>query len=142
VIRSARSGDVQAIVDLWMLAGLQVDPAVAAEELRSLVRARSELVLLAEEDGLVRATVMGTWDGRRGWLQRLATRPGWEGRGLGRALVAELERRLRTLGCTKVNLLIEADNAAVTGFYERLGFARDDLVFMEKWLERPGRPPR
>jgi ribosomal protein S18 acetylase RimI-like enzyme len=141
VIRSARSGDVQAIVELWMLAGLQVDPVAAAEELRSLVRARSELVLVAEEGSLVSATVMGTWDGRRGWLQRLATRPDREGRGLGRALVAELERRLQALGCAKVNLLIEADNAAVTGFYARLGFARDDLVFMEKWLERPGLPP-
>ena len=48
--------------------------------------------------------------------------------------MAELEVRLRALGCTKVNLLIEADNAAVTGFYERVGFTRDDLIFMEKWL--------
>ena len=113
-----RIGDIEAVVDLWTVAGLKVDPVVAGEELRQLVRSRSELVLVADEGAILAATVMGTWDGRRGWLQRLATRPGWEGRGLGRALVAELEVRLRALGCTKVNLLIEADNAAVTGFYE------------------------
>jgi ribosomal protein S18 acetylase RimI-like enzyme len=134
VIRSVRIGDVEAVVGLWMVAGLKMDPVVAGEELRQLVLAGSELALVAEEGDIVAATVMGTWDGRRGWLQRLATRPGWEGRGLGRALVAELEVRLRALGCTRVNLLIEADNAAVTGFYERVGFSRDDLIFMAKWL--------
>jgi ribosomal protein S18 acetylase RimI-like enzyme len=127
-------GDVEAVVDLWIVAGLKVEPVVAADELRRLVREGSELVLVADERDVLVATVLGTWDGRRGWLQRLATRPGWEGRGLGRALVAELEVRLRALGCAKVNLLIEADNKAVTGFYERAGFSRDDLVFMEKWL--------
>jgi ribosomal protein S18 acetylase RimI-like enzyme len=127
-------GDVEAVVGLWTVAGLKVEPVVAGEELRQLVRAGSELVLVAEQGGTLAATVMGTWDGRRGWLQRLATRPGWEGRGLGRALVTELEVRLRVLGCAKVNLLIEADNAAVAGFYERVGFARDDLIFMAKEL--------
>src|SRR3954454_19339002 len=111
-------GDVEAVVDLWIVAGLKVEAVVAADELRRLVRAGAEPVLVADERDVLVATVLGTWDGRRGWLQRLATRPGWEGRGLGRALVAELEVRLRALGCAKVNLLIEADNKAVTGFYE------------------------
>jgi hypothetical protein len=34
----------------------------------------------------------------------------------------------------KVNLLIEPGNRAVISFYQRLGYAVDDLVFMERWL--------
>ncbi|HZS88537.1 MAG TPA: hypothetical protein VFE42_13765 [Chloroflexota bacterium] len=45
-----------------------------------------------------------------------------------------MERRLRAKGCEKVNLLIEPTNAQVLSFYEHLGYARDELVFMEKWL--------
>ena len=78
--------------------------------------------------------VLGTFDGRRGWVNRLATRPGRRGQGHASAVLAELERRLGAKGCRKVNLLIEPDNKPVTGFYRRRGYAEDRLIFMEKWL--------
>jgi len=43
-------------------------------------------------------------------------------------------RRLLAVGCPKVNLLIEPDNAAVAGFYARLGYRQEELLFMEKSL--------
>lgn len=46
----------------------------------------------------------------------------------------ELEQRLAALGCDKVNLLIEPENGAVQSFYRKLGFSRDELIFMEKWM--------
>ncbi len=46
----------------------------------------------------------------------------------------ELEHRLQEKGCAKVNLLIEPANASVQAFYQRLGYQRDELIFMEKWL--------
>jgi ribosomal protein S18 acetylase RimI-like enzyme len=48
--------------------------------------------------------------------------------------MAEVERRLVALGCDKVNLLVEPENAGVQAYYERLGYATDPLIFMEKWL--------
>jgi ribosomal protein S18 acetylase RimI-like enzyme len=83
---------------------------------------------------------MGCYDGRRGWINHLAVAAAWRGDGIGRRLVAEVERRLRAKGCAKMNLLIEPANVAVQGFYERLGYARDDLIFMEKWLPDAGAP--
>jgi len=86
--------------------------------------------------------VFGAYDGTRGWVHRLATRPARRGRGIASALLAELERRLRAVGCPKVNLLIELENAAVAGFYAQRGYRRDDLLFMKKWLipNEPGYP--
>lgn len=78
--------------------------------------------------------MLGTFDGRRGWVNRLATRADQRGRGLASAVLAELELRLAMKGCRKVNLLVEADNRQVTGFYQRGGYAEDQLIFMEKWL--------
>lgn len=41
---------------------------------------------------------------------------------------------MAALGCDKINLLIDPENAAVQTFYGKLGFARDELIFMEKWV--------
>jgi len=133
VIRSATVSDAVALAGLWRSAGLRFHPELVESELASA--ARQELVLVHEEEaGEITGTVFGTFDGVRGWVRRLATRPDRRGRGIAAALVAELERRLLAVGCPKVNLLIEANNAAAASFYARLGYQQDDLLFMEKWL--------
>ena len=91
--------------------------------------------------GGLAGSVFGTFDGRRGWLNRLATRPDQCGQGIATGLVRELERRLRAEGCVKINLLVEPENAAVVPFYERLGFRPRSLVFMDKWIAGPRERP-
>jgi ribosomal protein S18 acetylase RimI-like enzyme len=49
-------------------------------------------------------------------------------------MMEELEARLKAKGCQKLNLLVEPSYAGAQDFFERLGYRRDDLVFMEKWL--------
>jgi GNAT superfamily N-acetyltransferase len=132
VIRSATVGDAASLAELWRTAGLRFHPELVASELASVQG--QGLVLVHDEAGQITGTVCGTYDGRRGWVHHLATRPDRRGQGIASALLAELERRLLALGCAKVNLLIEPGNAAVAGFYTRLGYRRDDLLFMEKWL--------
>jgi GNAT superfamily N-acetyltransferase len=140
VIRSAAPADTAALVDLWRAAGLTFHAGLVETELAA---ALSQGLLLVDEDadGEIAGTVFGSYDGMRGWVHRLATRPDRRGRGIAAALLAELERRLLALGCPKVNLLIEPDNAGVTGFYARHGYQPDELLFMEKWLAPAPGPP-
>jgi hypothetical protein len=35
---------------------------------------------------------------------------------------------------SRAGLLIDPKNASVKGFYQRRGYAADELMFMEKWL--------
>jgi GNAT superfamily N-acetyltransferase len=136
-IRSASVADADGLVSLWREAGLRFNPLSVADELASVL-ARDSLVLVdADDAGEITGAVFGTFDGRRGWVNRLAVRADIRGRGIAAGLMAELERRLAAIGCAKVNLLIEPDNAEVTGFYAALGYRTDDLVFMEKWLTKP-----
>jgi uncharacterized protein len=139
VIRSASVSDAASLAGLWRAAGLRFHPELVQSELAST--ARQELVLVHEDErGEITGTVFGAFDGVRGWVRRLATRPDRRGRGIAAALLAELERRLLAIGCPKVNLLIEPDNASVASFYARLGYRREELLFMEKWLvPEPGR---
>ena len=135
MIRSATPADAARLVDLWQAVGLRFHPELVDLELAA---ALSQGLLLVDEDedgaGEITGTVFGSYDGMRGWVHRLATRPDRRGRGIAAALLAELERRLLALGCPKVNLLIEPDNAGVAGFYARFGYQPDELVFIEKWL--------
>ena len=52
--------------------------------------------------------------------------------------MTEAERRLRELGCPKINVQIRRSNAGVAEFYSRLGYAEDDVVSLGKRLEQDG----
>ena len=63
-----------------------------------------------------------------GQLMQMAIEPELQGQGVGRVLVAELERRVRADGVREITL--HARQVAV-GFYERLGYA----VYAEPFTE-------
>jgi uncharacterized protein len=141
VIRSATISDLAQLMEVWRAAGLRFYPETTERDLAALIG--QDLALVDERGGEIAGTVLGSYDGLRGWVHRLATRPDRRGRGIATGLLAELERRLLTLGCAKVNLLIEADNADVTGFYAAAGYRSCELAFMEKWLvPEPDGPAR
>jgi ribosomal protein S18 acetylase RimI-like enzyme len=127
--------DLPAALALWSACGLHPSRSDTEAGFRLKLARDPDLFLVAEAaDGTLAGTVLGSWDGRRGWINRLAVAPEWRGTGLAQRLMAEVEARLAARGCDKVNLLIEADNPGVQGFYAALGYRRDELIFMEKWL--------
>jgi ribosomal protein S18 acetylase RimI-like enzyme len=134
-LREFRDDDYDAVVRLWRAAGLTVKPSDTLPELRKLIDRNPGLFLVVEEDGVVAGTVIGAWDGRRAWIYHLAVLPDRQGGGIGRMLMDELEHRLRAVGATKLNLLVERGNAGVADFYRKLGYAPDELLFMTKQLD-------
>lgn len=46
----------------------------------------------------------------------------------------EVEKRLREIGCMKVNLQVRASNQGVVSFYEKLGYAVEERVSLGKRL--------
>ncbi|WP_163511334.1 GNAT family N-acetyltransferase [Fodinicola acaciae] len=97
LVRPARLSDVDALVGLWTAAGLRFDAAAVEEELSACLPDGLAFVIASEKR--VVASVWGTYDRRRGWIQRLATAPDCRGRGFARRLVAVVEARLAGLGC-------------------------------------------
>lgn len=133
-LRPATAADLRMLRSLWERCGLHPSRSDTDARLAAMIEFCGGLFLVAERDGTVVGSVMASWDGRRGWINRLAVDPAARGARLGERLMAEAERRLAAIGCDKVNLLIEPDNAGVRRFYERLGYDVDELIFMEKWL--------
>ena len=134
-IRAYEAGDERGVVALWT----EVLPHPAPHNdpelsLRSKVAVDPELLLVAESEGNIVGTVMGGYDGHRGWVYSLAVLPQYRRRGIGTALVRELETRLSARGCLKVNLQVRASNASVVAFYEHLGYDVEENLSLGKRL--------
>lgn len=135
-IRRFEWRDYDDVIALWKDAGLTVGPSESRSGIELKLKRDPELFLVATHDNTLVGAVLGAFDGRRGRIYHLAVRRPAQGSGVGGALLEEVERRLRDLGSRKVNLLVAPENLGVVRFYQRLGYRRDDLVFMEKWLDR------
>jgi ribosomal protein S18 acetylase RimI-like enzyme len=133
-IRDYKTNDYTRVLALWQNSGLIMSRSDSKESLQKQLKRDPDLFIVAEEDGRILGVVLGRWEGRRGWINRLAVAPEQRSKNLGSQMVKEVENRLKAKGCEKVNLLIDAGNAGVQDFYRKLGYNNDDLIFMEKWL--------
>jgi ribosomal protein S18 acetylase RimI-like enzyme len=134
-IRPYQHGDEAAVVQLWRDGNLVALHNNPHKDIRRKMAVQPELFLVGLEDGCIVASIMAGYDGHRGWLNYLAVAPDRQRSGLGRQMVAEAERRLRRLGCPKINLQVRRTNAGVMEFYRRVGFLEDDVASMGKRLE-------
>jgi ribosomal protein S18 acetylase RimI-like enzyme len=118
---------------LWREAFPDDPPWNAAEiAIPAKLKIQPELFLVAVDRDRVTGSVMGGYDGHRGWLYAVAVLQSHRRRGLGTALVEEAENRLRAIGCKKINLQVRTTNVEVVAFYWALGYGIEDRVSMGK----------
>ena len=127
-IRPLRDEDYDQLVELWTAAGLSHRPkgrdrreAIAAE-----ISGPCSVFLAADSDGEMIGAVLGTHDGRKGWINRLAVHPEHRRKGIGNALVEAVEERLNDLGIHIVTCLIETWNQDSVTFFTRIGYVEHD----------------
>src|SRR5262249_36327056 len=135
MIRPFHEDDTEAIVALWEACELTRPWNDPRKDIARKLRVQREWFLVAEEDGAIVGSVMAGYDGHRGWVNYLAVAPSQQGTGLGRELMDEVERLLGDAGCPKINLQVRGTNEQAIGFYERIGYARDDVVSLGRRLE-------
>ncbi len=134
-VRTFEPVDAAAVIALWRECDLTRPWNDPERDIERKVAVADDLFLVGSIEGVVVATVMAGYEGHRGWVNYLAVDPTRRGSGLGRALMAEAEDRLRARGCPKINLQVRTSNPSAIAFYERLGFAVDDAVSLGKRLE-------
>ena len=127
--------DLSPLIALWRLAGLKISPTDTITGLRRHIGVSGNLALaLCAPDGTIIGSLLGSDDGRRGWINHLAIHPDYQGQGLGRLLITTITARLKAQGCEKINLLITGPNQQVVPFYQANGFGFDDIIYMTKWI--------
>jgi ribosomal protein S18 acetylase RimI-like enzyme len=135
VIRTATAADVEAVLALWDTSGPPSKslPDTEAGVLALLDRDAGAL-LLAEVDGEVVGTVIVTFDGWRCYLYRMAVAHSHRRQGIGRALVAAAEARIRELGGVRADALTLKDDAAAQAYWRSLGYEPDMRLL--RWNKR------
>ena len=131
-------GDYARVIDLWKTieTGMHIGPSDAPEEIKKKIERDPDLFLVAEHDGGIIATIIGAFDGRRGMIYHLAVHNDYRRRGIGQALLVEVEKRLKEKGCIKCLLMVLEDNETAKRFYEESGWKAvpEDLVFMKMFI--------
>ncbi|MBU0982628.1 MAG: GNAT family acetyltransferase [candidate division Zixibacteria bacterium] len=133
-IRPYQPSDEQSVIALWQACNLVVPWNDPASDIRRKMQVNPELFLVGENDSGLVATVMGGYEGHRGWANYLAVAPSHRRSGYGRIMMEAVEQRLKAMGCPKINLQVRESNAEVIRFYEDIGYKNDRVVSFGKRL--------
>jgi len=139
-IREFKIDDYPIVRDLWQAAGLILRPGDELEDVKLKLQRDSDLFLVAIQDDMIVGSVMGGWDGRRGWIYHLAVKPEHQRKGIGVGLVREVEKRLVAKGARKVNAQVYKWNEQSSEFFKAIGYeSQPDLIMIGKQLRKKGR---
>ena len=116
--------DYDAVTRLWTDAGLPYRPLGRdrPDKMRVEMERGTAVFLVAEAGGEVVGVVLGTHDGRRGWINRLAVAPAYQRRGIAGRLVREVESRVDALGIEIVAALVDSENEASLEFFRAIDY--------------------
>ena len=116
IIREFGEDEGQVVLSLWQQAGDVVLSTDSLEEVPAAIHHSAALFLVAESEGRIMGTIIGTWDGRRGEFYRLAVSPEVRRRGVARMLLDTAENWITEQGCHRITALVENDHPWATGF--------------------------
>jgi ribosomal protein S18 acetylase RimI-like enzyme len=135
LIRPFQTEDEDDLVALWKMCELTVPWNNPHKDIARKLQVQPELFLVGILGNSLIATVMGGYEGHRGWINYLAVHQDFQGKGYGQEIMNSVETALREMGCPKINLQIRREDDKVASFYQKLGFTNDDVVSMGKRLE-------
>ncbi len=134
-IRPYRHEDRSQVIALWQECGLVVPQNDPARDIDRKMTVDPDLFLVGVAGDKVIATVMGGYEGHRGWINYLAVKPSEQRKGHGQAIMREVEALIQAKGCPKINLQVRSSNKATIAFYSALGYGEDNVTSLGKRLE-------
>jgi ribosomal protein S18 acetylase RimI-like enzyme len=144
-IRRFDASDTDAVVALWQQAFPEYRDATRPQRnphlsIANKLATQPELFFVAVLGERIVGTVMGGYDGHRGWMYSLAVDESLRRHGIGTRLVAHVEQVLTGLGCPKLNLQILSAKTELQAFYEALGYRADPVISLGKRLGKLAEP--
>jgi N-acetylglutamate synthase len=134
IIREFRLGDYDNVVALWQEAGIHYRPNGRESRIRmeKELKTGQAIFLVALADKIIVGVVLGTQDGRKGWINRLAVAKESQRQNVASKLVAAVETRLRALDIDITACLIEPENSVSKSFFRKLGYTKAPVEYFSK----------
>lgn len=129
--------DIPHVQKLWKSVGFDLSLSDTIPELEKMIKHNPGLCLVGlNSDKNLVSTVLGGFDGRRGWIHHLAVHPSFQNQGWGKLMMQELTNRFQKIGVVKLKLEILETNKAIINFYRNLGWdLRTELSTMSLTLK-------
>ena len=150
-IERAEAGDLPSLTDVAGTAfrtgryylDWRLDPAMNDQRYRAWVRnsfadPRHEVLKAMLQGELVGFFIVEKTPDRGCYWHLTAVAPGWQGRGIGKALWQAMLLRHRDEGLERVDTTISAHNLPVLNLYAKLGFSFPHADTTFHWLRGPG----
>lgn len=137
MFRFARDADIDEVLALWVVAAENDSrPSDDASKVAAVIARDPQALELAVVDGRIVGSLISGWDGWRAHLYRLAVHPSVRRQGVGRELLARAERRLVSLGATRVDAMVLNGNELGQSLWTAEGYAKQPE--WRRWVKPVG----
>ena len=135
ILRELTADDYDDIIRVWADAGLPYKPVgrdgrdrIAVE----IYRKDTSFIGLFK-DGRMLAVGLATFDGRKGWIGRVAVDPDRRGEGFGGEIIKACEQFLRERGAVIIAALIEDVNGPSISLFQKHGYGvMKEILYFSK----------
>lgn len=136
LMRKVKLSDFEQIFSLWEKAGLSLaSKQIEFYDFQNILKLKSSSCFVLTDKQDIVGCILGTFNGRRGWIYHLAVHPSYQHLGLGSLLLNAVEKELKKKGAHKINLGVTFTNLKVIPFYEKSGFTiMTDALYLTKIL--------
>ena len=134
-LRKLTADDYDDIIRVWADAGLPYKPDGRDHRTRiALEIDRDDTALFGLfENGRMLAVGLATFDGRKGWINRVAVDPDRRGEGFGVEIMKTCEQFLRERGADIIAALIEDVNSPSISLFQKLGYTiMKEILYFSK----------
>lgn len=136
VFRLLQPSDYDSMIALWETAGLtslRKNGRDSRESVAAQMHRDPDLVIGAFHGDFLVGISLGSYDGRKGWINRLTVHPNYQRKGIGRALLAKTENALRKRGCRIICALVEDWNQVSLDLFLKENYVlHKDIYYLSK----------
>lgn len=136
--------DYDELLALWSRCGLPYD--IERRDNRAAIETQlfddHVTMLVLKDEGRIIGSIIGSHDGRKGWINRLAIDPAYRGRGLAAVLLESAEQYLFDGGIRVFAALIEDENTPSMAAFAKAGYEPwKRIVYFSKRLSHDAETP-
>ena len=131
-VRDFHPEDIDAVLRLWEETRTDSDPVYGLSEVIS--SCQEDHAVVAVQDDRVIGAAVGRAAHAQGWIVFVATQADWQDRGVGKRMLAALEKRMAGLGLQKLSVLLPESAVRTDAFSDQGFVAKKNLRYFERQL--------